>query len=359
MRILLAGGGTLGSVTPLLAVVEELRQKGENQFLWIGTRKGPERLLVEKWGLSFSSIYAGKLRRYFSFKNFIDIFLVLLGFLQAIYFLKKFKPDRVLTAGSFVAVPVVWAARIFKIPILVHQQDLQWGLANKLMRPLATWITVNFDYILQRLPRRYRRRAYLIGNPVRQQIKQVLEEKKDQELLYKKFNLLEGIPVVLVLGGGTGALRLNELVAEAMPELYRFCQVIHLTGKDKRVKIPEGEWERYYHWQELLIEEMADVYRVAEIVVSRAGIGTLSELSILGKPTIIIPLPQSHQEINAQFFGENQAAIVLKQEELTPHLLAQAIRELLFDKNKQITLSIQIKKLANPEAAKEIVELIS
>lgn len=358
MNILLSGGGTLGSVTPLLALVEELRAQEEHQFLWLGTRHGPEKVLVEEWNVQFKSIFAGKLRRYFAWQNFFDIVGLFLGLLQSIYFLKKFKIQRVLTAGSYVAVPVVLAAWLLRIPVLVHQQDLQWGLANKLMRPFATWITVNFDCILQTLPRRFRQQAFLVGNPVRQQIKDLLTAPKDKEVLFKKFNLELEVPVLLVLGGGTGALHLNELVAAAMPNLYQFCQVLHLTGKEKKAPLTEGEWQKRYHWQEFIIKDMPDVYSVADLVISRAGIGTLSELAVLDKPALVVPMPHSHQEVNAKYFADNQAAIVLDQENLAPEMLAQIVARVLSHHDEQGILSENIKKLANLDAAKEIVELI-
>lgn len=348
----------MGSVTPLLALVDELRQQGGHEFLWLGTRGGNERVLVEEWGVRFRPIFSGKLRRYFSWQNFTDIFRLGFGFLQAVFILREFKADRVLTAGGFVAVPVVLAARFLKIPVLIHQQDLKWGLANKLMRPLATWITVNYPPTLEELPERFKKRGHLVGNPVRHQISEIVKKLGDRELLFKKFNLEPNLLVLLVLGGGTGALRLNEIIAEAIPQLSKFCQVLHLTGKDKKVKVPSGEWESRYHWQEFLIKEMPDVYQVADLVISRAGTGTLTELSALGKPTIIVPMPQSHQEDNAKYFGDAKAAVVLDQTTLLPQTLVDIVRGLLASQEKREFLSVNIKKLVNPEAAKEIIRLI-
>lgn len=358
MRIVLSGGGTMGSVTPLLALVDELRRQGGHEFLWLGTRGGNERVLVEEWGIKFKPIFSGKFRRYFSWQNFTDIFRLKLGFWQAIFILKKFKVDRVLTAGGFVAVPVVLAARFLKIPVLVHQQDLKWGLANQLMRPLATWITVNYSPTLEELPERFRERGHLVGNPVRHQISEIITKPGDRDVFFKKFNLEPNLLVLLVLGGGTGALRLNQIITEAMPGLSKFCQVLHLTGKDKKVKVPPGEWEARYHWQEFLIKEMPDVYQVADLVISRAGTGTLTELSILGKPTIIVPIPQSHQEANAKYFADALAAVVLDQTTLLPQTLVEMARGLLSNQAKREFLSVNIKKLANPEAAKEMIKLI-
>lgn len=348
----------MGSVTPLLALAEELKSRGEHEFLWLGTKTGPERALIAEWNIPLKPIFAGKLRRYFSLYNFLDPLKIFAGFCQALWILKKFKPDTIVAAGGFVAVPVVLAGAILKIPILVHQQDLEWGLANKIMRLFACWITINFEPTLKTLPRRFRRKARLVGNPVRFQIRELSASARDHSLLFQKFYLEPDLPVVLALGGGTGALRLNEIITEAMPYLYHFCQVLHLTGKEKKVKVPEGEWGARYHWQEFLTKEMTDTYNVADLVVTRAGIGTLSELAILGKPAIIVPMPKSHQEDNARYFSENKAAIVVDQEELTPYLLSEKIRELLLNSGEREILSANIKKFANPEAAQDISDLI-
>ena len=145
MRILFSGGGTLGSVTPLLAVAEEFKKRGDHEFLWLGTAKGPERFLVDEWGIRFRAIRSGKWRRYFSWKNIFDLFQIFFGFFQSLWRIARFRPDAVLTAGSFVAVPVACAAKVLGVPIFVHQQDLRWGLANRIMRPLARRISVNFQ----------------------------------------------------------------------------------------------------------------------------------------------------------------------------------------------------------------------
>lgn len=358
MRIVFSGGGTLGSTTPLLALFEELKRRGQKDFLWLGTRFGPEKELVEEWGIPFKAIFSGKWRRYFSWRNFFDPFFVFLGFLQSLYFLKKFKGDCLLTAGGFVAVPVALAAYCLKIPIFVHQQDLEWGLANRLMSYLAKGITVSFGENLKSLPFRLRKKALLTGNPCRDFIRQLISEKKEKNLLLQKFHLEEGVPVVLVLGGGTGALAINQLVAQALPYLAKFCQVLHLTGKNKKVEIESGEWSGRYHWQEFLVKDIPDAYFLADLIVTRAGMGVLTELSYLGKPIIIIPIPFSHQEKNAQFFQEKDAAVFLEQKKLNPYLFSETIRKILESEEKRKILSLNIQKLAAPLAHQEIVDFI-
>jgi len=357
MRILLSGGGTMGSVSPLLAIAEKIKEKEDVvNFLWLGTKKGPEKKIIEKNNIIFKSIYGGKFRRYFSFKNFIDPLLILIGFFQSFFILLKFKPDIILTAGSFVSVPVVWAGWFLNIPSIIHQQDIRKGLANKLMTPFAYRITVTFEKFLKEFPSH---KVVWTGNPIREELK-VKSEKLELEEIKKIFNLEKDLPTLLVMGGGTGALELNKLVVQALPKLLKFCQVIHLTGRNKNSKfqILDSELKNRYHSYEFLTEKMKYAYLVADLVVSRAGMGTLTELSVLAKPAIIIPIPNSHQEENANFFKKHQAAIMLSQINLTPEKLTEKIKKLLQNKEKLVSLSENIHKLIKADAAEIIIEEI-
>ena len=239
-KILLTGGGTGGSVAPLLAVAEELNNPinppaplckgGKYEFLWLGTKYGPEKEMIastsfgagEKAGIKFRAISGGKWRRYFSLKNFSDLIKIKIGFWQSLWIMIKWRPDLVISAGSFISVPVVWAAWVLRVPILIHQQDVQPGLANKLMAPLAKVVTVTFEKSLND----YGKKAVWLGNPTRRSL----------EIPNPKFqiqNLNNNLPVVLIVGGGTGAEAINDLVWQSLGELTKFCQIIHITGKNK------------------------------------------------------------------------------------------------------------------------------
>lgn len=358
MRILFSGGGTLGSVTPLLAAAEEFKKRGPHEFLWLGTSTGPERFLVEEWGICFRAIRSGKWRRYFSWRNLFDPFQIFFGCAQALWRIIRFHPDAVMTAGSFAAVPVAFAAALLRVPLFVHQQDLRWGIANRLMRPFARRITVNFDENFAALPPALRERAQIIGNPVREAIRNLASSPEDRPLKFSKFNLDSARPVLVALGGGTGAAALNDIVAQAVPALAEVCQILHLTGKEKRVKVPSGDWERSYHWQAFLTKEMADVFAVADLVITRAGLGTLTELAAIGKPIIIVPMPDTHQEENARYFADKGAAVLLDQKTLTPELLARVVREILASSEARKRLSEKIRALANPKAAEEMADVV-
>lgn len=349
MRVLLSGGGTAGSVVPLIALVEEIRKKKpKSEFLFIGTRKAwPEKQLIKNKNISFSSIFSGKFRRYFDWRNFLDLFLILIGFIQSLFLIRKFKPTISISAGGFVSVPVNFAAFILKVPILIHQQDIVPGLANRLIVPFAKKITVTFKKSLDDFPRY---KTFLTGNPVRPEI---LFGKKERAI--KEFNLEKDLPTILIFGGGTGSKKINEVVYKIVPELVKFCQIIHLTGKRK---INNKLSFNRYHQYEFLSEKMADAYVISDLVISRAGMGTLTELSNLAKPAILIPLPNTHQEANAEIFREKEAAIVLSQKKLTPEILLENIKKILGTPNLKNRLSQNISQIINKNASKKIIEEI-
>lgn len=344
-KIFLTGGGTGGSVTPLLALAEELGS-GEYDFLWLGTKSGPEREMVGRAGIEFKSIQAGKWRRYWSLKNFIDPFLVLVGLIRSLFIILSWRPDLIISAGSFVSVPVAFAGRLCRVPIIIHQQDARPGLANKLAAPLAKVVTVTFKKSLAD----YGPKAVWTGNPIRRSLK--IRNQKSEIL-----NSSDELPTVLIMGGGTGARAINELVAESLPELTKFCDIIHVTGKNKtgNRKLETGN---YKFFEFLNVDELAQAYVQADLVVSRAGMGVLTELSYLGKPTIIIPIPKSHQEDNAAIFAQAEAAVVFKQKELTPELFVKTIFDLFANKSELARLSANISQVIKRDAGQEMVGVV-
>lgn len=321
-----SGGGTAGSVTPLLALAEQLQQ---HQLYFVGTRQGVERQLVT--GMTYIPLLAGKLRRYFSWRNLVDPFIILLAWFQAWYYLLKYAPDVVVSAGGFVSVPLVWAAWWCNIPTVVHHQDVRLSLATRLMKPFASTVTY----------------AKEIGNPVR-----TLTVTTDD------FKLDPTVSTVLIMGGGTGAQAINDLVS---PALCEFANVLHITGPGKPSAFSSALTRlQRYHGVELLKENFAEALHKADLVVCRAGFGTITELAALVKASIIIPIPQSHQEANAELLAQQQAAVVLQQDQLTPAKLVDVIKDTLkvttslqanikqiFPANATITLCQIIERLGN------------
>ncbi|MDD3102103.1 MAG: undecaprenyldiphospho-muramoylpentapeptide beta-N-acetylglucosaminyltransferase [Patescibacteria group bacterium] len=349
MRIFLSGGGTGGSVSPLLAISQEIKKHNpEAKFLFIGTRQGlPERELAQSYNIPYQPIFSGKLSRYFCWRNFVSPFLIIAGFLQSVFLILKFKPKAIVSAGGFVAVPLVWAGWFFRTPIFIHQQDVIPGLANKLMAPFAKIITVSLEKSLNDF---LKEKTVLTGNPVRPDIKNYSRERA-----IKRFDLETNLPTLLVIGGGTGAENINKLINKIIPELVKFCQIIHITGKRK---IQVAQTLTHYHQYEFLNEAMPDALTIADLIISRAGMGFLTELSILGKPAIIIPMPNSHQEINAQYFAEQKAIVLMEEKNINHKILFDKIHQLIFAASERSVLSLNISKLAKPDAASKIAEII-
>ncbi|MDZ4230007.1 MAG: UDP-N-acetylglucosamine--N-acetylmuramyl-(pentapeptide) pyrophosphoryl-undecaprenol N-acetylglucosamine transferase, partial [Candidatus Veblenbacteria bacterium] len=293
MRLLCTGGGTLGSVTPLLAVVEELRLRYPDiQVEWWGTHAGPERLLVESRNITFKTISAGKFRRYASLENLKDIIRIATGLVESLWRFGFNRPDCLLTAGSFVAVPAGWAAYLYGIPVLVHQQDVRPSLANRLLSPVASRITVALrESVKDFSPGK----VVFTGNPVRS----VFMNAPTTAEARRELGLSPDKPTILIIGGGSGAKALNHIALEAEPELLKLGQVIHITGAGKEVHISIPGYLTMP-----LTNESVTVLAAADVVVTRAGMGVLTELSALGKAAVVVPLPQSHQEDNAKYFSE-------------------------------------------------------
>lgn len=345
MRILLTGGGTLGPVTPLLALAQEFKKENASIVGFIGTRCGPEKNLVEKSGIKFFAIASGKLRRYFDLRTVAVPFFILIGFVQSLILLAKLKPTIVVSASGYVGVPVLAAAWVLRIPSITHQQDVRPSLANQLVKLFVKKITVTFEASLNI----FGKKAVHTGNPIRAELLSGNASRARVE-----FGLEENISTVLILGGGTGSVFINNLVEKSLSELTMFCQIIHSTGKGK---IKPGSMNRY-HAVELLTDNLADAFAVADLVITRAGMATISELSVLGKPAIIIPLAGTHQEDNAKLLGDRNAAVVLSQNGLIATEFVKKIKELLDDHVRRSYLSSEIKKINPPDALARMMKVI-
>ncbi len=349
MRIVCAGGGTLGPVTPLLAVVDALRRQDPSlEVVWFGTSNGPERALVEFAGIIFYTLPAGKWRRYWSWHNITDTFLIVAGFFKALVWFIFHKTEAVLTAGAYVAVPVGLAAWVARVPLCIHQQDVRPSLTNIILRKLASVITVTFFESCKYFPQ-----GVVTGNPVRPEFLHPLSQLQAREQLGLQVNR----PVVLIMGGGTGAEFLNNLVASSLGELLSQAQVLHLTGRGK-FAAPQHTG---YHPLPFTTKTLP-LLVAADVVITRAGMGTLTELATLGKCAIVIPMPQSHQEANAVVIKKAEAAVVLGQAHLTNTQFVGTVRQLLSDENRRVTLGKNLQKLFPPDAtekvAREIIKAI-
>lgn len=344
-HILMTGGGTLGPVTPLLAVAAEWRKRdSEVKLSWIGTPTGPERVLVEGAKMDFYSLTAPKFDRTRFWRLFTVPVLLITSCLRAFILLGSLKPDLVMSAGAYVSVPVVWMARLKGIPVWVHQLDVTPGLANKLMAAVANKISVTWNESLVSFPAH---KTEVVGAMVRKFVKA-----GEQQMARERYGLAADKPTVLVMGGGTGAASINELMVIIAPELVTKANVLHLTGRGKMLG-SLVEFGHNYVAVEFLNEGMADAYAVADVVVARAGMGTIAELAALGKPTILIPMLGTHQEANAKALVDRDAAQVVV--ELTPQTLLQSIDRLLGSQSRREQLAHNIRGVFPLNADERIV----
>lgn len=352
MKIIFSGGGTLGSVTPLLAIHEILQEKyPEASFIWVGTKHGPEKQLVEKKNIPFVGFSSSKLRRYISFWNLVDIFKLFISFSRSLRFMQKEKPDLCISVGGFVSVPLHWAAWFFNVPTWIHQQDVRIGLANKLMAPCASIITTALE---QNLKNFSNKKTIWLGNPLRRDILQ-----GDKFRAQTTFKLKGEQSVVFVTGGGTGSENINQFVAESVGPLKGVCEIIHLLGKKRPHEIINkisSQFE-HYHTYDFFREEMKDAYAAADIVVSRGGFGTLSEIAALEKAAIIIP-KSGHQEENVKFLSDAKAIVLLDERVGSGVKLAGLIKELLGDPERVKIMKNNLKKILPIAKKEEIVNIV-
>lgn len=344
--IIISGGGTGGpSTAPLALATAYHRLDATARFIFVGNNPKLEQELFghifKELNADYYNLPAGKWRRYFSLSNFFDVFKIIAGFLKAYRLFYRLRPDLIISAGSFASVPVVWAGHWTGAKILIHQQDLRPGLANRLMSRAADRLSVAFPKSLAD----YGNRAVLIGNPSTIQ----KSSTTNQERVKSKFKLDSRRPFILVTGGGSGALALNRLFFEALSALPTDWQIIHQTGPGKGEGAPKREG--YQVLNSLDHEEFRVLLSLAGIVVSRAGLGALTELSILAKPCILLPMPNSHQEDNAAYFSEKNAALVLNQETTKADYLANTLRSLWQDVDRRHLLSANIRNLLPADAA--------
>lgn len=320
-KIILTGGGTAGHVTPNLALIPSLQERNY-EIHYIGSRQGIERRLIENAGIPYDGISSGKLRRYFDLKNFSDPLRVIKGYYEALKLIKKYKPDVVFSKGGFVAVPVVLAAKHYKIPTIIHESDMTPGLANKICIPSARKVCCNFPETLPCLPED---KAVLTGSPIRAELL------KGERLAGLKYSgLYPDKPIILVIGGSLGSVKVNTAVRSILPRLLSDFQVIHICGKgnlDESLIGTDG-----YVQYEYVDAPLKHLFAAADLIISRAGANSICEILALKKPNLLIPLSaaasRGDQILNANSFAKQGFSSVLEEENLTDSTLYQAIFEL-------------------------------
>ena len=337
-KIILTGGGSAGHVTPNLALLPQLLSEGI-EVHYIGTADGIERtILSERKDVTYHIISSGKLRRYFSWKNFTDPFRVMRGLFQARRVMREVKPAAVFSKGGFVSVPVVIAAHGKHIPVVTHESDYTPGLANKINAKFADKICVTFEDTLAHVGAK----GVHTGTPIRPELYQ---GDKERGLAFLGFN--DKKPVLLIMGGSLGASVVNDAVRAALPKLLISYDIVHLCGKGK---VEERLNQPGYRQFEYVNEELPDVLAATDVVVSRAGANAVFEFLALSKPALLIPLPRSasrgDQILNAGYFARKGFAMVLEQESLTPETLLDAVND-LYDRRLSFIATMSAEPLAD------------
>lgn len=347
-HIVLTGGGTAGHVTPNMAMIPRLKELGY-QISYIGSYDGMERKLIEQLQIPYYGISSGKLRRYFDWKNFTDPFRVLKGFGEAKKLLKQLKPDIVFSKGGFVTVPVVIAAKQCKVPVILHESDMSPGLANRLCLSSATRICCNFPEAANNLPAD---KAVVTGTPIRQEL---MQGSRERALTFTGFSGEK--PVLAIMGGSLGSVIVNEAVRAILPELLPDFDVIHLCGKGKAD--PAYEHMEGYRQYEYIQKELADLFALTDLVISRAGANAICEITALKKPNLLIPLSanasRGDQILNARSFEKQGFSLVLEEEEITNQVLLDAIHKLYDHRADFITA---MENSQHTDAIHHITEMI-
>ena len=347
-KIVLTGGGTLGHVTPHLALIPHLRKAGYD-IHYIGTEKGMEaEKMASVPGVTYHAVKSGKLRRYFSWQNFTDPFRVIAGAFQSAHIIGRLKPDIVFSKGGFVAVPVVFGAWVHHVPVVCHESDLTPGLANKLCKPFAKRIATTFPECAKALGSK----AEMTGTPLRPEL---FSGSRAKGLSLLHFDGAK--PVLLMMGGSSGAQSVNKALRGALPRLTKTFDVAHICGRgnlDESLCGVPG-----YTQVEFLDTDLPDVLAATDLVLSRAGSNALCEFQALDKPMLLVPYPKGasrgDQILNAQSYEKRGLCRVLLQENMTPDTRAQALEDTWRDREQ---LAAAVKAAPPADGTRRVLELI-
>lgn len=357
--LFLAGGYSAGPMMPLLAVAAKWHEHDPSiKPVVLDVKNSIAEHLSRKSDFVYHRIVTGKLRRYFSFKNFAAPVLLLIGFIKSLYLLRKYRPIAVLGAGGYVQIPVIVAAWILRVPRFIHQQDVAPTLSNLICAPLANLITVTFESSIRDFPQGTglgkkfvsTHKVVWTGNPK----PSVDEQKISKTAALKQFGLHGDLPVLLVIGGGTGAVGLNQLIEQGLPALTKVVQIIHGVGRGKSHPRAQTNYHPYEY-----IEDIDAAMSAADVVLSRAGLGALTNLAEHKKVAIIIPMPDTHQERNAELIYQRNAGIVLDQREITAEKLQNIIRELFFKPEVTSQFANNLHELFPIHADQKVYQAIS
>lgn len=364
MTIVFTGGGTGGHFYPIIAIVEAIhdlvREEGllEPKLYYLAPSVFDQTALYEN-NITYIHVGAGKVRRYSSLKNITDFLKTFWGTGKALFTLFRLYPDVVMSKGGFASIPTVLAAKILGIPIVIHESDSKPGRGNLFAAKFASKIAISLESAASYFPKEVQEKIARTGTPIRKALMRVEPEGAAQYL-----KLDSTVPTVLILGGSQGAVRINEAVLSALPDLVAFANVIHQTGKANfkdvesvaNVILAKSSYASRYHPIDFLSEtSMQRAAGAAGVIVSRAGATALSEISLWKKPAIIIPIPESvshDQRTNAYSYARTGAAAVIEEGNLTPHLLVSEIERIANDPDLAARMSVAAAGFTETDAAR-------
>lgn len=359
-RIGLVGGGTGGHFYPLMAIAESLRERSNDcELIYYGPNPFSKEVLAAH-NISYRYVTAGKRRRYRSFTNVLDWFRIIYGFFQACVKLYRDYPDVIVSKGGFTSVPIVFAAAWYRIPVVIHESDAVPGRANSLAKHIARYIAISYDDAAQFFPEK---KTALIGIPIRKAFFSPHPEPR------KILGIAGDEPIILVTGGSLGAERINTLLLDSLDELLPNYIVIHQAGAEHEAgvretalarKLPPELMERYFVLGHVSADIMAAAQEAAALVISRAGSTSIFEIALKGKPSIIIPIPESvshDQRTNAYAYSRSGAASVIEEHNLTDGLLAAEINRIMGDERIYQAMASAAAQFTNPEAAGRLADV--
>lgn len=374
VRVLVTGGGTGGHVSPAIAVIQTLRALATEPgaaftpvFCYVGSAAGMEKRLAAEQNIPFVGVQTGKLRRYASTQNIVDLFKVPVGVVQALGAVRRFRPDVVFSTGGYVSVPPTLAAQLLRVPTLVHEQTVQVGLATRINARAATKIALSFEGACDELPPGLRKKAIVTGNPVREII-----FGGDRARAITRFGFASednGLPCVYVTGGAQGSRIVNRAIEACLPDLLARARVVHQCGQQPagtqqdfdrlaaaKNALP-AELARRFFVTRFVGEEIGDVFALADLLVARSGAGTVTEACALGKPAIFVPLVPTRgdeQTRNARRSADAGAAVILPQADCDGPLLLAVLDPLLADPARRSAMGQAARTLARPNAAGDL-----
>ena len=365
-RVIFTGGGTGGHIFPGIAVAEVLKKETDISIVWIGSNNGADQSYVCSAGIPFYGIPAGKLRRYFSLENFIDVFKIIGGFFASLIILLRLKPCFVFSKGGFVSVPPCLAARCLKIPVITHECDFSPGLATKINTRFADQIFVSYTKTVDFFPAPVQRNIVVTGNPVRMRFYEADADAGKTFIQYTGDK-----PILFIQGGSLGALSINILVEQTILFLAESFFIVHQTGAQhriqgerikKRLKEERPDLNDRYKPFPFIVEQIPDVLAASDLVMSRAGANTIWEAAAAGKPMLLLPLEKGSsrgdQIENAKFFTEQGAAITLHAKDATPAALCSVLTRLLKNPEELKAMTQASIALADEKPAVKIAHLL-